>query len=139
MSITKRAIRPVCLSLLMAGQLWATPFFFTTGSPDGRIGLASRPAGPGIEIETADDFILATQTIITGATFTGLLPSGVPISGITFVGVELYRVFPLDSGPFDSRVPTRVNSPSDNAFDSRDSTGGLSFTAALTAPSFTAA
>jgi hypothetical protein len=49
--------------------------------------------------------------------------------------VEIYRVFPKDStDPPSGNVLTRVNSPSDVAFDSRDSsTGSLKFTAA-TAP-----
>ncbi len=130
----------LCLGLLMVGPSWGDTFTFTTGSPDGRIGLASRPAGlAGIEIETADDFILSSQTIITSATFTGLVPSGLPLTGITFAGIELYRVFPADSGPFDGLVPTRTNSPSDAAFASRDSTAGdLTFTRTLVSPSFTA-
>jgi hypothetical protein len=37
-----------------------------------------------------------------------------------------------------SQVPTRVNSPSDVAFDSRDSSSGLSFTVSQLAASFTA-
>jgi hypothetical protein len=114
---------------------------FDTGTPDARAGLASRPAGSGtMEIETADDFAFLNPTVITGATFTGLIPSGVLLSSINFVGVELYRVFPLDSGAFDGMVPTRVNSPSDNAFDSRDSSGAtLTFTSTLLNPSFTVA
>ena len=63
--------------------------------------------------------------------------------------VEIYRVFPADSdvgrtsGPTTfstSQVPTRVNSPSDVAFDSRDSlaVGELTFTSDTLANSFTA-
>ena len=114
---------------------------FTTGTPDGRMALASRPASGGnMEIEAADDFITtATSTLITGATFTGLAPTGTPLMNINFAGVELYRVFPLDStNPPDGNVPTRVNSPSDNAFASRDSTAGLTFTVSILNPSFTA-
>lgn len=125
--------------VLWSGIAAGATLLFTTGAPDGRAGLASRPGvGPQMEIETADDFILNGRTSITGATFTGLLPSGTPLSNVNFVGVELYRVFPADSGPFDGLVPTRVNSPSDNAFDSRDSGtgGGLIFTATLVNPSF---
>ena len=114
---------------------------FTTGAPDGRMGLASRPgAGANIEIEAADDFITgATSTTITGATFTGLVPLGTALNSINFVGVELYRVFPKDSiNPPGGFVPTRVNSPSDNAFASRDSTAGLTFSVSILNPSFTA-
>jgi PEP-CTERM motif len=127
---------------LLSNTAAGLPFTFTTGAPDGRIGLASRPAaGPTIEIETADDFILTNPTTITGATFTGLLPSSTPLSSINFVGVELYRVFPKDSvNPPSGSVPTRVNSPSDNAFASRDSTAGnLAFTVTLVNPSFSVA
>lgn len=127
--------------VLSATPASATIFSFSTGSPDGRMGMASRPAGPGlIEIQSADDFILPLPTIINGATFTGLLPSGVPLSSISQVGVEIYRVFPLDSvNPPDGRVPTRTNSPSDNAFASRDSGSNLTFTSALLNGNFSAA
>ncbi len=39
----------------------AAPFSFSTGSPDGRIGLASRPDIAFPEIESADDFILRRE------------------------------------------------------------------------------
>ena len=50
-------------------------------------------------------------------------------------------MFPNDStNPPSGNVPTRVNSPSDVAFDSRDSgSGTLSFTPGIQASSFTAA
>jgi hypothetical protein len=77
---------------------------------------------------------------ITNATFYGLLPTGVSLSNINFVGVEIYRVFPLDSvNPPSGNVPTRVNSPSDNAFGSRDSASGLTFTATLMNNNFSVA
>jgi hypothetical protein len=96
---------------------------FSTGNPDGRMAVASRPEATGaIEIEAADDFLLASDTRITSATFTGLIPSGAPTSSIERVVVEIYRVFPLDSDTTRTQhVPTRNNSPSDVAFDSRDS------------------
>jgi hypothetical protein len=105
----------LAFSLAIPAQSGPIGFSFTTGAPDGRLGAASRP-GTTTEIETADDFILSNQTLIDSATFTGLLPAGAPLSSVTSVGVEFYRVFPLDSvNPPDGRVPTRVNSPSDNA------------------------
>ena len=124
-------------SVILATGMFSTPagaaaFSFTTGAPDGRIALASRPGAMGIlEIEAADDFILPTATRLTSATFIGLLPADLALSNINFVGVEIYRVFPLDSvNPPSGNVPTRVNSPSDNAFDSRDTAAGdLAFTA----------
>lgn len=120
----------------------ADPFHFTTGSPDGQMATASRPsAGPVIEIETADDFLLSQQTMLTSGTFTGLLPSGTNLSDIQDVSVEIYRVFPVDSvNPPSGHVPTRTNSPSDLAFVSRDALAGdLSFGASTINPDFTAA
>jgi hypothetical protein len=115
----------------------ADSVFFSTGNPDGRIATAARPESPGkFEIETGDDFALTAQTSITGATFTGLLAGG-SAANIGQVVVEIYRVFPNDSdvgrtsGPTvfsTAQVPTRVNSPSDVALASRDtSSGSLSF------------
>src|SRR5262249_44739210 len=96
--------------LLGATLLPATPanagpvFFFSTGNPDGLIATASRPSSAGkIEIESADDFILTSPTSINHATFTGLLPTGTPLSSIGQVRVEIYRVFPKDSDT--SRTP----------------------------------
>ena len=108
---------------LLGSPITDDPFSFSTGSPDGKIGTASHPSGPGkIEVESADDFILGNSTLIDHATITGLLPAGVSLKDIEGVAVELYRVFPADSDA--ARTPnviTRVNSPADNAFDSRDS------------------
>jgi hypothetical protein len=90
--------------------VWADSFFFSTGSPDGRLGALSRPASPaGIETETADDFVLQQPTVITGATITRPIPLGTPLDHIVQVEVEIYRVFPADSAPFDGKVPTRLN------------------------------
>ena len=104
--------------------------------------MASRPSSGGkIEIEAADDFVLTSTTNITNATFTGLLPTSGSLSDITGVRVEIYRVFPLDSNfPPSGNVPVRVNSPSDVAFDSRDSaSNNLTFTPGIISSSFTAA
>jgi hypothetical protein len=108
----------------------AAPFSFSTGNVDGLIATASRPESAGkFEIESADDFVLTSETVINQATFTGLLPANDPLSDIGEVRVEIYRVFPADSnvgrtsGPpvfSTSQVPTRVNSPSDVEFDDRD-------------------
>jgi len=153
----KRDLRPrtalVLFSLLIGMALLGTgsvprahatsPFSFSTGSPNGLIGMASRlPNGGLIEIETGDDFIATLGTTVDHATFVGLLPSGDPLSDITQVRIEVYRVFPLDSAnPPSGNVPTRVNSPSDNVFDSRSSSvvGDLSFTATTLASSFSVA
>lgn len=131
----------LCLACAFYGSAFADPFFFTTGSPNGLMASASRPSSMGgFEIESADDFILGQTTRIDSVTFTGLLPSNFPLASIGRVRVEIYRVFPKDSAdPPSGRVPTRVNSPSDIAFDERDSTvaGDLNFTAAVVAGSFT--
>lgn len=132
-------------SLAAAVPAVAGPVFFSTGDPDGKIATASRPGSGGtFEIESADDFLLTARTSLTSATFTGLVPTG---SSPVNVVVEIYRVFPKDSDlgrtngapAFStSQVPTRVNSPSDSAFDSRDSAGGsLNFTTSTLQVSFT--
>jgi hypothetical protein len=115
-------------------------FFFSTGDPDGKMAMASRPDSAGkIEIEAADDFVLTTNTNITSATFTGLLPTGASLSDIADVRVEIYRVFPNDSTfPPDGNVPTRNNSPSDVEFDDRSASAhNLTFTPGIINSSFT--
>jgi hypothetical protein len=117
-------------------------FFFSTGNPDGLIATLSRTASAGkLETETADDFVTTSQTLITSATFTGLLVGGATPADIKNVEIELYHVFPLDSAfPPDGRVFTRMNSPSDNNFAAADGKlGQLSFTTMLLNSSFTAA
>jgi hypothetical protein len=95
-----------------------------------------------IKIEAADDFIATSDTTVNHATFIGLLPSGASLLDVTQLNIEMYRVFPLDSvNPPSGNVPTRVNSPSDVAFDSRSSAvvGDLTFTATTLATSFSVA
>ena len=136
--------RLACVSIILAAGLAASPagaaaFLFSTGSPDGKLGALSRPdTGGNLETETADDFVLTNATRITSASFTGLVTGTVAPGVVQNVGVEIYRIFPLDSdtgrtsGPptFGTpQVPTRVNSPSDVAFTERGAgDGGLSFT-----------
>ena len=133
----------VVLSWFSASSLAADPVtLFSTGSPDGKIATLSQAASSGkLETETADDFILGQQAVVTNATFVGLLTGGASLSSITGVEIELYHVFPVDSvNPPDMRVVSRVNSPSDNQFAAFDSgTGSLSFTTKMLNPSFTAA
>jgi hypothetical protein len=141
----------LAISVSVIGLLFAVPaaadtsFLFSTGNPDGRIATATRPDSPGkFEIESADDFVLTHSTSITSATFTGLMPAGATVSQVV---VEIYRVFPNDSdvnrtsgAPTFSttNVPTRVNSPSDVAFDSRDSSSdNLTFSTSVLQASFT--
>src|SRR5262252_7974272 len=123
-------------------QTCASGFFFSTGDPDGLIATASRPEGRGkIETESADDFLLTSRTILNQATFTGLLFHG-GHGAIREVTVEIYRVFPKDSDTTRTpRVPTRMNSPSDEAFDTRSSNvaGPLLFSVEVVDPHSVAA
>jgi hypothetical protein len=107
------------------------------------IGIATRPDVGGVtEIEAADDFFLNAQTLITSASFVGLIvpgPTGASAT-ITDVVAEMYRIFPLDSNTVRTpNVLTRANSPSDVALDSRDSgvAGELTFNSSVLNPSFT--
>jgi hypothetical protein len=122
----------------------AAPFFFSSGTPDGRLGALSQPPSSGeLETETADDFILTESTITTGATIVGLIPSGAPLSNISNVEVEFYHVFPNDSAdPPSGNVRTRMNSPADVEIDdaTRDgSLGTLDFVASLVNANFSVA
>jgi PEP-CTERM motif-containing protein len=132
----------VCVMVFFPIRAGATPVtLFSTGSPDGLIATKSGPAvGTALETETADDFVLGQNAIVSGATFVGLLPLGTALGSITGVEIELYHVFPADSAdPPDGKVLTRVNSPSDNefaAFDSAD--GSLTFSAAVLNSMFSA-
>ena len=133
--------------LLTATTAHAQAFVFSTGAPDGRLGSASNPGRVGVlERETADDFLLGQATRLNKASFYGLLPMGTSLADITAVDVEIYRVFPFDSdvgrtsgSPTFStaEVPTRVNSPSDDAFAIRSAGSDLTFSATQLAPSFT--
>jgi hypothetical protein len=106
----------------------AATVLYNNDLPDGRIGTASRPDAGAGERETGDDFLLSTGANITGASFTGLIPTNASVNKVV---VEIYRVFPSDSnvgrtsGPptFSNlpNIPTRVNSPSDVAFAERES------------------
>jgi PEP-CTERM motif len=130
-----------CIAALALGSMCAAPaigaVIYNNLTPNNMIGVATRPESPGaFEIEAADDFFLGSQTIINSATFDGLIvPAGATITDLV---VEIYRVFPADSNTTRTpNVPTRTNSPSDVAFDSRDSAAGeLSFTSSVLSTSF---
>jgi hypothetical protein len=144
----KLSVPALILGLLPSVPVMAEPFFFSTEPATNLIASATRPMSAGkFEIEAGDDFALTGETAITGATFTGLLTGANPTVGE--VVVEIYRVFSKDSNvgrtsgspTFSTdNVPTRVNSPSDVAFDSRDSAavGELTFTTNTLAAAFTA-
>jgi len=130
--------------LLMAYQASAASFSFSTGNPDGKMASLTRPSSSGeIQTETADDFIIVSNTtLISQATFTGLIPSGAPLSSAMNVEIEIYHVFPGDS---DTNrvltVPTRANSPGDVEIDDATRDGlddSLSFGVTLVNSSFTA-
>jgi hypothetical protein len=130
------------LGSLFPTSALAAPFSFSTGAPDGRIATLSRTASTGkLETETADDFVTTGTTLITSATFTGLLVGAATTANIQNVEIELYHVFPFEStNPPDGRVLTRMNSPSDNNFAAADGAlGQLTFTTTVLNPSFMAA
>ena len=136
-------LAPAALSLVFtAPPLMGDTVIYNNLTPNSQMAVATRPATGGqFEIEAGDDFILASRTSISSATFVGLL---VPTAGatptITDIVAEMYRVFPLDSDPNRTpNVPTRMNSPSDVAFDSRDSASGqLTFSSSILSSTFTA-
>jgi hypothetical protein len=136
MNRTFRILLALAFMAFITGPSFADSF--TTGAPNGAMAVASRPDTGGVlEIEAADDFLLGSQTNLLSATFTGLVPAG---ANVLQVVVEIYRVFPNDSTiPPDGKVPSRMNSPSDVAFDSRSSGSGLTFTTTTLNSSFTAA
>ena len=134
------ALASAASALAFAGAACADPYSFSTGDPNGLIATGSRPSSSGkIEIESADDFILADPTRLTGASFTGLLTGSAYPASVGSVVVEIYQLFPAGSGAPSGHVPTRANSPSDFALDSRESGSGLSYTTTLLNASFTAA
>ena len=132
------------ISLGVALPAGADTVLYNNDFPDGKIGTASRPNSGSGERETADDFVLTTAASVTGAAFTGLMPANASVKSVV---VEIYRVFPNDSdvgrttGPptfsVPPGIPTRVNSPSDVAFDSRVSGSTLQFIATPLQNSFT--
>ena len=134
-------------------MLLGTPAFadvvYNNLTPNNLMATAVRPDTAPFEIEAGDDFFLATGARINSAAFTGLLVPGTGgTPAVSQVLIEIYRVFPNDSnvgrtsGPptFSTpQVPTRVNSPSDVAFDSRDSAANeLKFSSTVISATFTA-
>jgi hypothetical protein len=116
----------------------ASPVIFSTGATNNAMAAASQP-GTTSEIETADDFFLTSETLVTGATFTGLISGGATTANIGSVQAEIYRIFPLDSNTARTpQVPTRTNSPSDNALATRSSGSNLNFTTTLLSATFSA-
>jgi hypothetical protein len=129
------------MSAMLAAPALADSVLYDNLTPNNLIGIATRPGVSGsFEIEAGDDFVATNPVSITSASFVGLeVPGSGGIPAVQDLVLEIYRVFPVDSnvgrtsGPptFSTpQVPTRVNSPSDVAFESRDSAavGELTFT-----------
>jgi PEP-CTERM motif len=140
----RRSAAAIIASLVM---LLGTPAFadviYNNLTPNNLMATAVRPDTAAFEIEAGDDFFLATGARINSASFDGLLvpaPGGGGTPAISQVLVEIYRVFPLDSNTARTpNVPTRANSPSDVAFDSRNSAAGqLMFTSQQLSVTFSA-
>jgi hypothetical protein len=111
-------------------------------TPNNAMAIATRPDSVGgFEIEAGDDFVLGSTGSINSGSFVGLVVPGTGgTPSVEQVVVEVYRVFPNDSNATRTpNVPTRQNSPSDVAFDSRDSADNtLSFSTSVLATTFTA-
>ncbi len=138
-------LRTACLSVVfglavtLAGEANGA-VIYNNLTPNNLMAVATRPDTGAFEIEAGDDFLLGGETSVTGASFVGLLvPGAGQAPSISDVVAEIYRIFPADSNTARTpNVPTRVNSPSDVALDSRDSaSGGLTFTTSVLSPSFT--
>ena len=125
MRLRARLVSAMITAGLLTTPAWGDPFFFTTGTADGRLGALSRTESPNkIETETADDFFLTETTVINGATITGVINA--PLANITNVEVELYHVFPTDSiNPPSGRVLSRANSPADVEIDAATRDGSV--------------
>ena len=140
MRLFTRLLSTLTLVLALGPPALADPFFFTTGDTDGRMATASRPESQDkIEIESADDFILDSHTVLYSAFFTGLLPADVTLTDIGTVKVEIYRVFPNESDTTRTpNVPTRTNSPADVTFtqDRTSEDYSLAFTLEVLQPQF---
>src|SRR2546427_10691124 len=94
----------------LATPAWADRFFFSTGTPDGRLGALSQPpASQTLETETAADFILSQPTFISGAIIVGLLPPGTPLANIGNGEGEEYHVFSKDSHDERTSGPPTVS------------------------------
>lgn len=134
MQLLQRLSKIVLLSSFTIAA-YADPFVYNNLLTNGLFAITSGPTS-----EAADDFVLTSQTTLTSAAFVGLIVPGTGgAPSITDVTVEIYRVFPLDSDTTrTAKVPTRVNSPSDVDFASRDSAASqLSFISTILTTSFT--
>jgi hypothetical protein len=141
--VRRQPRRPSLLCEEFEPRLQPSVFLFSTGLPDGKVATISEPPNAHngkVEFETADDFVLNTETNIQHASFTGLLTGGASLKNVDDVFITIYRLFPNDSDLSRTpKVPTRNNSPADNEIDNFDSAvGDLSFHSRLLRTSFTA-
>ncbi len=132
-------VAALSLSVLVAAPAMGA-VIYNNLTPNNLMAIATRPDTFAFEIEAGDDFVLGSRTSINAASFVGLIVPGAGIPSVAQVVVEMYRVFPKDSDTLRTpNVPTRVNSPSDVAFDTRDSAaGGLTSATAVLTATFTA-
>jgi len=144
--MNRRFLFAVGVAFFLTASVVKADFSFSTGSPDGLIATATRPASTGkIETEAADDFVISQQTMLTSATFTGLVvpTAGAGTTSFNFphVTVDIYRVFPNESDAARTiNVPTRTNSPGDVELTGADTVdNNLSFTTTVLNPNFQAA
>jgi hypothetical protein len=140
---SRRSQGPRLLCEELEARLQPSVFLFSTGTPDGRVATISEPPNAHnaqVEFESADDFVLNTETVINRASFTGLLTGGASLKDVNNIFLTIYRVFPNDSDLTRTpQVPTRNNSPADNEIDNFDSAvGDLHFHSRLLRTSFTA-
>jgi hypothetical protein len=127
----------------LEGRIQPSAFVFSTGLPDGKVATISEVPSAhnsNTEFESADDFVLNSETVINHASFTGLLTGGATLNNVNDVLLTIYRVFPNDSDlTRTAKVPTRNNSPADNEIDNFESAlGDIHFNARVLRTSFTA-
>ena len=122
----RHAVGTLLVGLAVASvpaRAFATSIIYSNLTVTNEMAAASRPVTPGrFEIEAADDFFVAGTASISEVRFIGLIPS-VAALDLGATDLEFYQIFPADSDTTrQPNVPTRTNSPADNAFASR--TGG---------------
>src|SRR4051812_33131732 len=89
------ALITAALGVAVAPSALADIVLYSNNSVTGQMAAASRPASAGkIGIQAADDFVLAGASSLTSGSFIGMVTGG---GSINVVGIEIYRVFPLDS------------------------------------------
>ena len=112
-----RSRRPASVRLRLEeleARLQPAVFLFSTGTPDGKVATISEPPNAHnskVEFESADDFVLGTETAIQHASFTGLLTGGATLKDVNNVFLTIYRVFPNDSDVGRTSGPPTFSTP----------------------------